>query len=50
MKVVKKDNVVRGILKDEYRRSQEVIKARQAKVEVHPKGALNVRKKQGKGK
>ncbi len=38
------------MLEDEYRRSQEVVKALHAKVEDYPKGALNVRRKQIKGK
>jgi hypothetical protein len=38
------------MLEDEYRRSQEVVKALHAKAENYPKGALNVRRKQGKGK
>jgi hypothetical protein len=36
--------------KDEYGRCLEVIKALHAKAENYPKGALNVRKKQSKGK
>lgn len=50
MKVAEKDNVVHGMLEDEYRRSQEVVKALHAKAENYPKGALNVRRKQRKGK
>jgi hypothetical protein len=50
MKVAEKDNVIHGMLEDEYRRSQEVIQALLAKAGKCPRGALNVRKKQGKGK
>lgn len=50
MKVAEKDKVIHGMLEDEYRRSQEVVKALHAKVENYPKGALNVRRKQVKGK
>lgn len=50
MKVAEKDNVIHGMLEDEYRRSQEVVKALHAKAENCPKGALNVRKKKIKGK
>jgi hypothetical protein len=38
------------MLEDEYKRSQEVVKALRAKAEHYPKGALNVRRKQIKGK
>jgi len=50
MKVVETDNVIREMLDEEYRRCQEIIKALSAKVENYLKGALNVRKKQIKGK
>ena len=50
MKVAEKDKVIHGMLEDEYRRSQEVVKALHAKAEDYPKGALNVRRKQIKGK
>jgi len=50
MKVAEKDNVIHGMLKEEYQRSQEVVKALHAKAEKCPKGALNVRRKQGKEK
>jgi len=45
MKVAEKDNVVHGMLEDEFRRSQEVVQALQAKLKNYPKGALNVRGK-----
>ena len=50
MKVAEKDNVIHGMLEDEYRRSQEVVKALLAKADKYPRGALNVRRKQIKGK
>ena len=50
MKVVEKDNVVHGMLEAEYRRSQEVVKVLNAKLENYPRGALNVRRKKIKGK
>lgn len=50
MKVAEEDNVIHGMLEDEYRRSQEVVKALHAKAENCPKGALNVRRKKSKGK
>lgn len=50
MEVAEKDNVIHGMLEDEYRRSQEVVKALHAKAENYPKGALNIRRKQIKGK
>ena len=50
MKVVEKDIVVRGMLEDEYGRCREVIDALLVKAENYPKGALNVRRKQNKGK
>lgn len=50
MKVAEKDSVVHGMLEDEYGRCREIIKALQAKAKNYPKGALNVRRKQSKGK
>jgi len=50
MKVVEKDNAVRGLLKDEYRRSRDVLAALSKKAARYPKGSLNVRKKAYKGK
>jgi len=50
MKVAEKDIVVHGMLEDEYGRCREVIADLLAKMENYPKGALNVRKKQNKGK
>ena len=49
MKVAEKDNVVHGMLEDEYERCREVMKALQAKAKSYPKGALNVRSKRIKG-
>ena len=50
MKVAEKDNVVHGMLEDEYRRSQEVLNVLNAKVKNCPRGALNVRRKKIKDK
>ena len=50
MKVAEKDNVVHGMLEDEFRRSQEVVQALQSKLKNYPKGALNVRAKKVKDK
>ncbi len=50
MKVAEKDNVVHGMLEDEFRRSQEVVQALQAKLNNYPRGALNVRAKKVKDK
>jgi len=50
MKVVEKDIVVHGMREDEYGRCREVIEALLAKVENSPRGALNVRRKQNRGK
>ena len=50
MKVVEKDNAVRGLLKEEYRRCQEVLSALSEKAAQYPKGSLNLRKKGYKGK
>ena len=45
MKVVEKDNVVHGMLEDEYKRSGLIVNALNAKVKNCPKGALNIRRK-----
>jgi len=37
MKVAEKDNVVHGMLEDEFRRSQEVVQALQAKLKNIPR-------------
>ena len=50
MKVAEKDNVVHGMLEEEFRRSQDIIKALQARLKNSPRGALNVRRKKVKGK
>jgi len=50
MKVAEKDIVVHGMLEDEYGRCREVIEALHAKAKNYPRGALNVRRKQNKGK
>src|SRR3989339_1212771 len=50
MKVAEKDNDVHGMLEDEYGRCREVIEALRAKAINYPKGALNIRRKQIKGK
>jgi len=49
MKVADKDNVIHGMLEEEYRRTREVLQALLAKAETLPRGALNVRRKQIKG-
>jgi hypothetical protein len=50
MKVVEKDRVVHGLLEEEYHRCKEALHSLKAKIELYPKGALNVRKKEHKGK
>lgn len=50
MKVAKADPVIRGMLEEEQRRSREILQALQAKADNLPKGALNVRRKQVRGK
>jgi hypothetical protein len=50
MKVAEKDNVVHGMLEDEYKRSQDIVKVLRAKLENCPRGALNVRRKKIKDK
>ena len=50
MKVVEKNNPVRGLLKEEYQRCQEVLAALSEKAAKYPKGSLNLRKKRYKGK
>jgi hypothetical protein len=50
MKVAEKDKIIHGMLEEEYPRSQAVVQALLAKAENLPKGALNVRRKQIKGK
>ena len=50
MKVAKADPVIHGLLIEEQRRSREILQALQAKADKLPKGALNVRRKQGLGK
>jgi hypothetical protein len=50
MKVAEKDKIIQGMLEEEYRRCQEVLKALHAKAENYPKGVLNIRRKKVKGK
>jgi hypothetical protein len=50
MKVAEKENAVRALLEEEYRRSREVLGALSRKAAGYPKGSLNVRKKAYKGK
>ncbi|MBN1105589.1 MAG: hypothetical protein JXL84_19430 [Deltaproteobacteria bacterium] len=50
MKVAEKDDAVRGLLKEEYKRCQEVLAALSEKAAQYPKGSLNLRKKRYKGK
>ena len=49
MKVADKDEVIHGMLEEEYRRCREVLQTLRTKAENLPKGALNVRRKQIKG-
>jgi hypothetical protein len=50
MRVEEKDNVVHGMLEEEYERCIDARKALQKKMQQYPKGALNIRKKRYKGK
>jgi len=50
MKVAKADPIIHGLLSEEQRRSREILQALQTKADMLPKGALNVRRKQGIGK
>lgn len=50
MNVVENDRVVHGLLEDEYQRCKDTLRALQEKVQHYPKGALNVRKRNLKGK
>ena len=50
MKIAEKDNAVRGVLEEEYRRCRDVMAALSKKVSHYPKGSLNVRRKGYKGK
>ena len=50
MKVAEKDNAVRGLLEEEYKRCREVLASLSNKAAQYPKGSLNVRKKAYKGK
>ena len=50
MKVAEKDRVIHGMLEEEYRRCKDALQSLQDKIERYPKGTLNVRKKQHKGK
>ena len=50
MRVVEKDNVIRGLLEEEYKRCKEVLAALAAKAAQYPKGSLHVRKKRYKDK
>jgi hypothetical protein len=45
MKVAEKDSAVQGMLEEEYRRCLEVVAALRKKLELYPKGSLNVRRK-----
>ncbi len=50
MKVVEKDNAVRGLLEAECQRCRDVLGALSKKAAHYPKGSLNVRKKRYKDK
>ena len=50
MKVAEKDSAVFGMLEDEYQRCCDVLESLQKKVELYPRGSLNVRRKQYYGK
>jgi hypothetical protein len=50
MKVVEKDKVISGMLRDELRRCQEMLAGLQKSVAALPKGVLNERKKRYKQK
>lgn len=50
MKVVEKDKVISGMLRDELKRCQEMLAGLQKSVAALPKGVLNVRKKSYKEK
>jgi len=48
MKQVEKDMLVRGVLEDELRRSQEMISSLEREIEELPRGSLHVRRKKYK--
>lgn len=50
MSVAEKDNMVQGMLEDEYVRCLEVVKSLEDNISHYPKGALNIRKKNHNGK
>jgi hypothetical protein len=50
MKVVEKDKVISGMLRDELKRCQEMIDSLETSVIKLPKGAISERKKRYKGK
>ncbi len=50
MSVAEKDNIVHGMLEDEYERCLEVVKSLEENISSYPKGALNIRKKSHNGK
>jgi hypothetical protein len=50
MSVAENNNIVHGMLEEEYERCVEVSKALEDKVSQYPKGALNIRKKSHNGK
>ncbi len=50
MKVVEKDKVISGMLRDELKRCEEMLAGLQKSVAVLPKGALSERKKRYKKK
>lgn len=50
MKVVEKDKVISGMLRDELKRCQEMLAGLQKSVAALPKGVLNERKKRYKQK
>lgn len=50
MSVVENNNMVKGMLEDEYERCLEVMKSLEDNISHYPKGALNIRKKSHNGK
>lgn len=50
MKVVEKDRVIGGMLRDELKRCQEMLDGLEKSISMLPKGSINERKKHYKGK
>lgn len=49
MKVVEKDRIISGLLRDEYQRCQEMVSELERAASALPKGSLQQRKKHHKG-